>query len=66
MEVSLTNNILSIVTLKSNKDKVEGGGAPVFYVEDEEELEYVAMLISRLTLSMAHNLGNGVYILVKH
>ncbi|SJZ54347.1 capping complex subunit for YIEGIA [Selenihalanaerobacter shriftii] len=66
MEVSLTNNILAIVTLKNNENKVDGGGSPVFYVDDEEELEYVAMLISRLTLSMAHNLGNGVYILIKH
>jgi hypothetical protein len=66
MEVSLTNSILAIVVLKEVENKVKGGGAPVFYAEDEEELEYIAMLISRLTLSMVHNLGNGIYVLVKH
>lgn len=66
MEVSLTNNILAVVTLKKDGNKVDGGGCPVFYAEDEEELEQIAMLLSRLTLSMAHDLGNGVYILVKH
>ncbi|MBM7623845.1 capping complex subunit for YIEGIA [Sporohalobacter salinus] len=66
MDVNLTNNILAIVTLKEDETRVDGGYAPVFYAEDEEELEYIAMIISRLTFSMAHNLGNGVYILVKH
>ena len=66
MDISLTNNILAIVVLERDKSRVEAGYAPVFYAEDEKELEYVAMLISRLTFSMAHDLGNGVYILVKH
>lgn len=58
--------IVAVVTLKENAHKVEGGRASVFYAENEEELEYLTMLLSRITTAMAHNLGNGVYILVKH
>ncbi|WP_018247554.1 capping complex subunit for YIEGIA [Orenia marismortui] len=64
--MDINNFILAIVTLKEDKNKVEAGSAPVFYAEDDEELEYIAMMISRLTTSMVHDLGNGIYILVKH
>ncbi len=62
----ITDFILAIVTTERHQDKVEAGAAPLFYAQDKEELEYIAMLISRLTKSMAHDLGNGVYILIKH
>jgi hypothetical protein len=58
--------ILAIVTTEEQQDLVESGSAPIFYARDEEELEYISMLLSRLTMSMAHDLGNGVYILIKH
>ncbi len=64
--MDINDFILAIVITKDNQDKVESGSAPIFYAEDEEQLEYIAMLISRLTTSMVHDLGNGVYILVKH
>ncbi|GAB6136939.1 capping complex subunit for YIEGIA [Halanaerobaculum tunisiense] len=64
--MDITDFILAIVTTKEEQDKVESGSAPIFYAADEEELEYIAMLISRLTKSMVHDLGNGVYILIKH
>ena len=62
----INNNILAIVTLKEEKEKVRGGGSPIFYGEDEEEVEYLSMLIARITDSMVHDLGNGINILVKH
>lgn len=64
--MDINNYILAIVTLNEDKDKLANGSTPVFYAEDEEELEYITQLISRLTISMAHDLGNGVYILIKH
>ncbi len=64
--MDLNNFILAIVAQKDNKDKVDNGATPIFYGEDEEEVEYISMLISRLTMSMVHDLGNGIYILIKH
>ena len=61
-----TKGIEAIVTLKENKDRLDGGRASVFYVEDKEELEYTAMIISRITDTVAHDLDNQIYILVDH
>lgn len=63
MDTRLADTILAVVTTDKNK---VGGGAPVFYTENESELEKVANILQRATTSMAHDLGNGVYILVKH
>ena len=64
--MDLNNYILAIVTQQKDKDKISSASAPIFYAESKEELEYIAQLISRLTISMVHDLGNGVYILIKH
>ncbi|PRX31006.1 hypothetical protein BX659_10638 [Orenia metallireducens] len=64
--MDINDYILAIVTSYEDKDKVDNGSAPIFYAEDEEELEYISMMISRLTKSMVHDLGNGVYVLIKH
>ena len=66
MDVDINNYILAIVTTEQNQNKIASGSTPVFYAENKEELEYIAGLISRLTISMVHDLGNGVYILIKH
>ena len=64
--MDINNYILAIVTTNEDKDKIANGSTPVFYSDEQEELEYIAQLISRLTMSMVHDLGNGVYILIKH
>ena len=64
--MDINDFILAIITQRENKDKVDSGSAPIFYGEDKEEVEYISMLLSRLTMSMVHDLGNGVYILIKH
>ncbi|MBM7556015.1 capping complex subunit for YIEGIA [Halanaerobacter jeridensis] len=64
--MDINNYILAIVTTNEDKDKIANGSTPVFYADEQEELEYIAQLISRLTMSMVHDLGNGVYILIKH
>lgn len=64
-EYSLNNSIIAIIVEEKNKDKV-GGGAPIFFVKDEKELEKISMLLARITLGMVHDLGNRVKIIVKH
>ncbi|MCK8826546.1 hypothetical protein MWH25_02115 [Natroniella acetigena] len=61
-----TKDLKAFVMKKENKEKIENGGTPVFYASDDDELEYIAMLMARITDTMAHDLGNGVYILINH
>ena len=64
-ELSINNNILAVIASKEDRAKV-AGGTPIFYAENEEELEEISMLLARLTLGMVHDLGNGIKIIVKH
>ncbi len=64
-QFSNNNSILAVIVQKENKEKV-AGGVPIFYTEDERELEEISMLLARLTLGMVHDLGNGVKIIMKH
>lgn len=64
MEIALNKYILAVVTV--DRDKVAGGSIPVFYCRDNEEKELIASNLTRITNGMVHDLGNGVYIIVRH
>ncbi|MEC9488946.1 MAG: hypothetical protein UMV23_05650 [Halanaerobium sp.] len=66
MDTSIANSILAVVVTRAQQNKVSAGGAPLFICDSREELEEVTMLLARLTMSMVHDLRNGVYILIKH
>ncbi|WP_138416936.1 capping complex subunit for YIEGIA [Aquibacillus sediminis] len=55
--------ILSVIT--TNQTKV-GGGAPIFYCEQTEEMEKVAANLEAILDGIAHRLSNELYIIVKH
>ncbi|HEX3010796.1 MAG TPA: hypothetical protein VHQ70_02005 [Syntrophomonadaceae bacterium] len=64
MDVSLSNQILAIVTIDAFK--VAEGGSPVFYAMNQEEQEKVSLLLARILGGLVHDLENGVYIIVRH
>jgi hypothetical protein len=64
MDTRLNEVILAIVTTDS--ERVIHSSAPVFYARDEEERERVALLLSKITLGMVHDLANGCFVIVKH
>ena len=43
--MDINNYILAIITTKANGGKINSGSTPVFYAENKEELEYIAMLL---------------------
>jgi hypothetical protein len=45
---------------------VAAGGAPVFFVPNQQELDRVSLYLSKITNSMIHDLETGTYVLVKH
>lgn len=59
------SNILAIITTKNKRDKV-GGGVPIFYADNDKEMDEISSLIARITLAMVHDLENGIKIIVRH
>ncbi|WP_442601121.1 capping complex subunit for YIEGIA [Paenibacillus sp. KN14-4R] len=59
----MTGIILAVVTLY--RDQV-AGGAPIFHVSDEEQLQQTAFHLEKIMDAMAHDLQNGTMILVRH
>lgn len=55
--------ILAVVTLDSER---VGGGAPIFYARDRQEMERIAKFLSQILNSSVHDLENDTYILVHH
>jgi len=62
LEVAIRKVILAAVSTGGSVVS----GVPVFQAKDDAEKEFIARTLSRVLESVAHDLGNGVYILVKH
>lgn len=56
----------AIIVTEDSKNKVLPGGTPVFIAENEREQQQLATVFSRVLKAMAHDLENGVLIIVKH
>ncbi|HEU4964696.1 MAG TPA: hypothetical protein VFV52_12695 [Bacilli bacterium] len=59
----LTNYILAVCT--TDRDSV-GGSGPIFYCQDEEELQKTSLYLEKIMDALAHELRPGTMILVKH
>lgn len=65
MDIHITGYIIAIVALKSARDKISSGTVPIIFVDDDNEQQRISMYLSRIFKAMAHDLENGIYILVK-
>ena len=54
MDTVLKEVILAVVT--TDRNRVLHSSAPVFYARDRGEMERVALLLSKVTLGMVHDL----------
>ncbi|HZW82292.1 MAG TPA: hypothetical protein VFF14_02565 [Candidatus Deferrimicrobium sp.] len=63
MQVALQDSILAVITTETAN---VAANVPVFFVASKEEQERLALLLSRIMNAMAHDLENGVFIIVKH
>ncbi|MFZ5966285.1 MAG: capping complex subunit for YIEGIA [Bacillota bacterium] len=64
MDIGIKDSIVAIITL--DKKHVDCGTVPVFCVESEESQERISLLVAKVTMGMVHDLGNGVYVVVRH
>lgn len=53
--------IVSVVTTDRNK---VGGGAPIFYAEDREELQRIAHLLEKIMDCAAHSIDKDLFLIV--
>jgi hypothetical protein len=49
-----------------NRERIGSSGAPVFLVDHPEEAQQLAFLLEKILDATAHDLRNGVFILVDH
>lgn len=61
----MRDTILAAVVTRPCADKVRGAQS-VFIAEDEDERARTAALLGRILKAMAHDLENGVTIIVQH
>lgn len=54
---------LAVVTM--NKEAV-GGDIPIFFASNKEELAKVASTVAKVLRAMVHEVGDGVYMIVRH
>jgi len=59
----MDGRIMAVVTAK--RDKV-GGGTPIFYADNAEELQQLAFTLEKIMDATAHDLKNGTILLFKH
>ena len=64
MDIGLNEYTLAIIT--TNKEMKSGGSAPVFYANDNKDLQNKAMLMAKSVGGMVPDMTNGTLIVVKH
>ncbi len=62
--IGITDYTLAIIT--SDKNMQCGGGCPIFYADNNEDLQHKAMLMAKGVGGMVHALTNEILIIVKH
>nr|WP_156807504.1 hypothetical protein [Effusibacillus pohliae] len=59
----MENMILAIIT--TSPDTV-GGGSPIFYAKDRQELQATAFTLEKILDGMAHEVNPQIMIIVRH
>ena len=55
--------ILAVIT--TDRERV-GGGAPIFVAHHQEEVQQIAFSLEKIMDATAHDLKNGIMIIVQH
>ena len=67
IKTSLGKIVLATVVLaEASQLVVSGGAGPVYVARDSQEQQRLAKYLSKITEGVAHDLENGVLIIVRH
>jgi hypothetical protein len=61
--IGIKQVILAVITLDKGQP---ASGVPVFYADNDEERERIAIYLSKILSGVTHDLGNGSFIIVRH
>lgn len=64
MNVGISEYSLAVLT--TDKNMQIGGGCPIFYADDDKDLQKKAMLMAKCVGGMVHAISNNTLIVVKH
>ncbi|MGL5314878.1 MAG: capping complex subunit for YIEGIA [Peptostreptococcaceae bacterium] len=56
----------SLAVLTTDKNMQIGGGCPIFYADDNKDLQKKAMLMAKCVGGMVHAISDNTLIIVKH
>lgn len=59
----MREELIAVVTVDDTYVK---GDIPIFFAKTEEDQAKIAQTLAKVMKAMVHDLGNGVYIIVKH
>lgn len=62
--IGLSEYTLAVLTTDKNMSPV--GGCPIFYADNDDDLQQKALLMSKCVSGMVHQLAKGTLIIVKH
>ena len=63
-DVGINSFTLGIIT--TDKNMSTSGGCPVFYADNEDDLQNKAMLVAKCVDGMVHQISEDLLIIVKH
>ena len=63
-DVGINSYTLAVIT--TDKEMNTSGGCPIFYANDDDELQNKAMLMATCVDGIVHQISDGVLIVVKH
>ncbi len=64
VNIGLSEYTLAVLTTDKNMSPV--GGCPIFYADNDEDLQQKALLMSKCVSGMVHQITKGTLIIVKH
>ncbi|MGL5330802.1 MAG: capping complex subunit for YIEGIA [Peptostreptococcaceae bacterium] len=59
-------NEYTLAVLTTNKNMCPVGGCPIFYADDDKDLQKKALLMSKCVSGMVHQIEKDTLIIVKH
>lgn len=62
--VGINSYTLAVITTDKNMNTV--GGCPIFYANDDDDLQSKAMLMAKCVDGMVHQISDEVLIVVRH
>lgn len=66
MGIDIGINSFTLAIITTDKNMSTSGGCPIFYANDEDDLQNKALLMAKCLDGIVHQISEGVLIIVRH